>query len=250
MSRIAALFLSLSIASSVYAEKLHVLALSSQPFFYDDDGTPTGIEYEILSYFAKTRNLEIEVEYVNAFPDLLERIAQGEADITAGTITITPERQERVDFSAPYFPVQVVLVERAGETSALEDLAGSKVGAFVKTTAEEALSKIEGVEVVQRNGIPGLLSAVASDEIRAAAGDSSAIIPVIDDYPGLEISLTFGERQHFGFAMPKGSGFPSCLESTHYGLERVGDLLPPGDEAHGSASELGRARIARAMTHV
>lgn len=75
MSRIAVLFLSLSIASSVSAEKLHVLALSSQPFFYDD-GTPTGIEYEILSYFAKTRNLEIEVEYVNAFPDLLERIAK------------------------------------------------------------------------------------------------------------------------------------------------------------------------------
>ena len=44
MSRIAVLFLSLSIASSVSAEKLHVLALSSQPFFYDDDGTPTGIE--------------------------------------------------------------------------------------------------------------------------------------------------------------------------------------------------------------
>ena len=125
MSRIAVLFLSLSIASAVSAEKLHVLALSSQPFFYDDDGTPAGIEYEILTYFAKTRNLEIVVEYVDAFPDLLERIAQGEADIAAGTITITPERQETVDFSAPYFPVQVVLVERTGETStSLDDPCG------------------------------------------------------------------------------------------------------------------------------
>lgn len=223
MSRIAVLFLSLSLASSVSAEKLHVLALSSQPFFYDDDGTHTGIEYEILSYFAKTRNLEIEVEYVNAFPELLERIAKGEADIAAGTITITPERQENVDFSAPYFPVQVVLVERAGETStSLEDLAGSQVGAFVKTTAEEALSKIDGVEVVQRDGMPSLLSAVASGEIRAAAGDSSAIIPVIDDYPGLEISLTFGERQHFGFAMPKGSGLRVALSKHIMGLKESG----------------------------
>ena len=212
MSRIGVLFLSLSIASSVSAEKLHVLALSSQPFFYDDDGTPAGIEYEILSYCAKTRNLEIEVEYVNAFPDLLERIAQGDADIAAGTITITPERRENMDFSAPYFPVQVVLVERAGEIStSLEDLAGSQVGAFAGTTAEDGLSAIEGVEVVRRTGIPGLLSAVESSEIRAAAGDSSAIIPVIDDYPGLEISLAFGERQHFGFAMPKDSGLRVAL---------------------------------------
>lgn len=223
MSRIAALFLSLSIASSVSAEKLHVLALSSEPFFYDDDGTPTGIEYEILSYFAKTRNLEIEVEYVNAFPDLLERIAQGEADIAAGTITITPEREENMDFSAPYFSVQVVLVERSGELStSLEDLAGSQVGAFAKTTAEEGLSKIDGVEVVQRDGIPGLLSAVASGEIRAAAGDSSAIIPVIDDYPGLEISLTFGKRQHFGFAMPKGSGLRVALSKNIMSLKESG----------------------------
>ncbi len=223
MCRIAALFLSLSIASSVSAEKLHVLAWSSQPFFYDDDGTPAGIEYEILSSFAKTRNLEIEVEYVTAFPDLLERIAHGEADIAAGTITITPERQENMDFSAPYFPVQVVLVERAGETStSLQDLTGSQVGAFAGTTAEQALSKIEGVEVAQRTGIPGLLSAVASGDIRAAAGDSSAIIPVIDDYPGLEISLTFGERQHFGFAMPKGSGLRVALSKHIMSLKESG----------------------------
>ena len=223
MSRIAVLFLSLSIASSVSAEKLHVLALSLQPFFYDDNGTPAGIEYEILTYFAKSRNLEIVVEYVDAFSDLLERIAQGEADIAAGTITITPERQETVDFSAPYFPVQVVLVERAGETStSLEDLAGSQVGAFVGTTAEEALSEIEGVEVVQCTGIAGLLSAVASGDIRAAAGDSSAIIPVIDDYPGLAISLRFGKRQHFGFAMPKGSELRVALSKQIMGLKESG----------------------------
>jgi ABC-type amino acid transport substrate-binding protein len=223
MSRIAVLFVSLSLASSVSAEKLHVLALSSEPFFYDDGGTPTGIEYEILSYFAKTKDLEIEVEYVSAFPELLERIARGEADIASGTITITDERRERMDFSAPYFPVQVVLVERSGEVSQRpEDLAGAKVGAFVATTAEEALLKIDGVEVVTRSGIPGLLSAVANGEIRAAAGDSSAIMPVIDDYPGLAMTLTFGERQHFGFALPKGSPLTDALDAHIAGLKESG----------------------------
>lgn len=227
MSRIAVLFVSLflaaSLAGSATAEKLHVLALSSEPFFYDDNGTPAGIEFEILSYFAKTHELDIEVEYVENFSDLLERIANGEADVAAGTITITDERRQKMDFSAPYFPVQVVLVERTGEISkSLDDLKGSKVAAFEKTTAEEALAEIGDVEVVTRDGVPGMLDAVAAGEIRAAAGDSSAIMPVIDDYPGLEISLTFGERQQFGFALPKDSPHQMSLSKHVLGLKESG----------------------------
>lgn len=223
MSRIATLLLCSLLASSVSAETLRVLALSSEPFFYDDNGSPAGIEYEILSYFAKTRDLEIEVEYVAAFADLLDRIAQGDADIAAGTITITEEREQKMDFSAPYFPVQVVLVERSGEiSSSLEDLKGFKVAAFEKTTAEEALLAIGGVEVVTRQGVPGMLDSVAAGEIRAAAGDSSAIIPVIDDYPGLEISLSFGERQQFGFALPKSSQYKDALSDHILDLKESG----------------------------
>ena len=76
--------------------------------------------------------------------------------------------------------------------------------------------------MVQRTGIAGLLSAVASGDIRAAVGDSSAIIPVIDNYPGLEISLRFGERQHFGFAMPKGSELRVALSKQIMGLKESG----------------------------
>jgi polar amino acid transport system substrate-binding protein len=247
MSRIATLFLFLCIASSGNAETLRVLALSSQPFFYDDNGSPAGIEYEILSYFAKTEDLEIEVEYVDGFAKLLERIAQGEADIAAGTITITAERVQKMDFSAPYFPVQVVLVERSGETSrVLDDLKGFKVAAFEKTTAEEALLAIGGVEVVTRQGVPGMLDAVAAGEIRAAAGDSSAIIPVIDDYPGLEISLTFGEQQQFGFALPKSSPYTLALSEHILDLKESGIFFRLVTEHMGAqASSLIRASRAQ-----
>ena len=156
--------------------------------------------------------MELEVEYVESFADLLTRLARGEADIASGTITITPERAKNVDFSAPYFPVQIVLVERVGETSAsLSDLAGSVVGAFAKTTAEDALNEIGNITVVQRDGLQGMLDAVESGELRAAAADSSAVIPALDSYPSLEISLMFGKPQSFGFALPKGSDLTDAL---------------------------------------
>ena len=206
MTRWVVFSITLLFAAPSAAEKLRVLALPSEPFFYEEDGQPMGIEYEILELFAKSRGVRLDITFVDSFPELLERIANGDGDIASGTITITEARDERMDFSAPYFPVQVVLVERAGEASeSLGDLAGKSVAAFEKTTAEEALRAVDGVDVVRREGVPGMLEAVRDEEIHGAAGDSSAIMPVIDDYPELTISLAFGERQHFGFALPEGS---------------------------------------------
>lgn len=213
MARFVLLVLSLTIAAEARSETLKVLALQSERFFEEQGGRYSGIEYEILRYFAKGRNDEIEVEWVSSFSGMLDRIAKGEADIAAGTITITPERSERMDFSAPYFPVQILLVERAGEaSSAIEELSG-KVGAFAQTTASDALEKVSAVEVVQSadGGLDSMLEAVANGEWSAAAADSSAIIPVIDKYPSLQISLTFGEQQSFGFALPKGSPLTRAL---------------------------------------
>jgi len=45
---------------------------------------------------------------------------------------------------------------------------------------------------------------------------------VIDNYPGLEISLAFGEHQHFGFARPKGSGLRAALSKHIMSLKESG----------------------------
>lgn len=212
MVRCAISIFSLMLAASAYSETLRVLALESERFFEEQGGEHAGIEAEILEYFAKTRGDDLEVEYVSSFAELLARIERGEADIAAGTITITPERESRLDFSAPYFPVQVVLVERAGEASSSLDGLEGKVGAFANTTASDALEAVPGVEVVQSDdGLAGMLEAVASGRWRAAAADSSAVLPVIDAYPSLQVSLYFGEPQDFGFALPKGSPLRGAL---------------------------------------
>lgn len=243
-----ALTLSLSATATPQqqAEPLHVLAFSSEPFFYQKDGAPAGIELEILQYFAKSREMTLEIEWVSSFPELLERIAAGEGDIASGTITITDERRQTMDFSAPYFPVQVVLVERKGESSQrLGDLIGSEVGAFARTTAETALNEA-GAHVVQREGMEGMLEAVAAGDIQAAAGDSSAIIPVLDDYPTLEISLTFGEDQDFGFALPKGSPLTEPLSEHVLRLKESGIYFRLMTEYMGtSAGDIVRAARTR-----
>ncbi|HXV59415.1 MAG TPA: transporter substrate-binding domain-containing protein [Vicinamibacteria bacterium] len=222
--RLSVLLFTLSLSSHAASETLRVIALSSERFFFEENGRLRGIEYEILDYFAKSRDATLAVEWVDSFSDLLPRIEAGKADIAAGTITITDERERRVDFSAGYFPVQVVLVERSGEASgSLKELAGAKVAAFQDTTAVDALKQEPRIEiVVASDGIEGMLEAVRKGEIRAAAADSSAVIPLLEDYPTLKISQTFGDEQHFGFALPKGSPLKEALSEHILRLKESG----------------------------
>jgi polar amino acid transport system substrate-binding protein len=212
MSRLAVLLSALAFASSAGAETLRVLALESDSFFYQKDGKLTGIEHDILDYFAKSRNATLEVEWVDSFAGMLERVEKGEVDLAAGTITVTPERSRRMDFTASYFPVQVVLVERMSEdTRSLTDLVGRKVGAFTRTTAEDALRAVPGILIVNDGTLQDQMRAIERGEMRAAAADSSAIIPELDNFPSLKVGMALGAESGFAFALPKGSPLTAPL---------------------------------------
>jgi ABC-type amino acid transport substrate-binding protein len=212
VSRLAVLFSALTLASPAHAETLRVLALESDSFFYQKDGELTGIEHDILDYFAKSRNATLQIEWVDSFGGMLERVEKGEADLAAGTITITPERARRMDFTASYFPVQVVLVERmSDDTRSLTDLVGKKVAAFTETTAEDALRAVPGILIVNDGTLQDQMKAIERGELRAAAADSSAIIPELDRFPNLKLGMALGAESGFGFALPKGSPLTAPL---------------------------------------
>jgi ABC-type amino acid transport substrate-binding protein len=215
MSRLAVLFSLFAFAGPAGAQTLKVLALESDAFFYRKTGRVTGIEHDILDYFAKTRNATLEIEWVDSFGGMLERIEKGEADLAAGTITITQERTRKMDFTASYFPVQVVLVEKIdANTRSLTELVGRKVAAFVDTTAEDALRAVPGIVIVNEGTLPEQMSAIVRGELSAAAADSSAVIPELDRFPQLKVGMALGAESGFGFALPKGS--PLTAELTEH----------------------------------
>jgi ABC-type amino acid transport substrate-binding protein len=243
MGRLLVTLLSLAFALPAGAEPLRVVAINTDFFFYEKDGKTTGIEYDILEYFAKSRNMTLEVHWADSFADLFEEVRSGRADVAAGTITITPEREQRVAFSVGYFPVQVVLAEKMNDgAKSLEELAGSKVGAFAQTTAEDALKKVPGIQIVTNGGLEEMLKAVDSGDLRAAAADSSAVIPVLEAFPRLKIGLALGEQQSFGFALRKDSALREPLSQNILRLKESGIYFRIVTAHMGSrASEIVRA---------
>src|SRR5688500_9678605 len=194
-------------AGPATAATLRVLAYETPPFFHPGaDGKPTGIEFEILQYFAKAKGDTIQVAWTDDFESILARIERGEADVAASTITITPERRRRVGFSTAYFPTRVMLVERKGDsTQRLEQLAGTTLATMRGTTYEALLARVPRATMVSGTVEEDLLKLVASGQARAAAADSAVVLTLLPRYPGLRLGIPLSPEQGFGFAVRKGS---------------------------------------------
>src|SRR5262245_22324019 len=97
---------------------IRVLTIYSKTFYFMDKGTQRGATYELFRLFEedlnkklakeqklKHKHLKVRVVFIPvARHDLLPALAAGKGDIAASNLTITGERQQLVDFSAPVYP--------------------------------------------------------------------------------------------------------------------------------------------------
>jgi ABC-type amino acid transport substrate-binding protein len=194
---------------------LTVLAYDTPAFFYREGGKPAGLEHDILQYYARKEGLALQVIWVEQFETMLSRLEKGEGMVAAGTLTITPERQQRVGFSAPYFPVRVMLIEpRTQTTRSLAELAGATLATIKGTTYEELLSKVPNAKMVYGVTEDDLLRLIAGGKARAAAADSAMVLGLLPKYPQLKPGIPLSPEQGLAFAVRKGSPLAAEL-STH-----------------------------------
>ena len=185
---------------------LRVMAARESPFFYEEGGEMKGIEYEILSYVAKSTGRRLDVKWANRFEDLLATLASGGCDVATGSITVTPERQSRFAFSAPYLTIRVVLVEpREQTTQQLDQLRGATLAAIRGSTYETLLAQVPDARFVYGARADELMGLVATGKARATAIDSLIALVFIRNHPELKLSLPLSGPQDYAFAVAKGS---------------------------------------------
>ena len=194
------------------AETLRVAALETPPFLYMQGGHPAGLEFEILDYFAKAQGLELEVQFIKEFDQVLKRLEAGEFDLAAATVSITESRTERFTFSAPYFPVRVVLVEPIGlKVSNLDALSGRTLATMQGTTYEEILRDVPNVNLIYGENETELMQLVGQGIARAAAIDSAIASYQATDHPNVHITIPVSKQQSYAFPVAKGSPLATRL---------------------------------------
>src|SRR5690625_4479001 len=75
-----------------------------KPFNFEDlDGNETGFEVDLGIALAEEMGLEPEPVFTQDFGALIEEVNAGRIDVIMGSLTITEERAEAVDFSRHYY---------------------------------------------------------------------------------------------------------------------------------------------------
>jgi ABC-type amino acid transport substrate-binding protein len=73
----------------------------------------TGFDIDLLDAMAATMDAKLEV-IDSEFDGILGNLAAGTCDVVASSVTITPERDQEVDFTEPYFDADQSLLVKVG----------------------------------------------------------------------------------------------------------------------------------------
>jgi polar amino acid transport system substrate-binding protein len=144
------------------------------------DSTPsgyTGFDIDLVQSIADGADRTLEVK-VTPFDGIFAAMDAGNCDAVVSSVTITPEREENMDFTEPYFDSDqsiLVLKENESTITSLDDLAGKKIGVQSGTTGEEFVNgnTPEGATVTALPGAADLFAALEAGTIDA----------VVQDYP-------------------------------------------------------------------
>lgn len=192
----------------------------------NDDGTFTGFDIDILTAAINREGGEVSFKTFG-FDALIAAMGSGGGDFDAAisSITITPEREENMIFSNPYFDAnQSLAVDADSAILSVADIKpGMKVAVQTGTTGEIWANKNlkdKGVEVKGYDQIAGCFGALSAGDVDGVIVD----FQVSGDYAKDPIrkvkvveQIETGER--YGVAFPKES--TELRDAVNAGLETI-----------------------------
>ena len=192
---------------------------SMEPMSYvGEGGQSLGYEVELVALIARELGMELEITQGN-FNALMPMLMSGRADIVSGSISITEERKESIDFATAHYTGGVVLVVRAEdmgvsvqaeETGFWAGLADSFRKTFVEENRWQMILSGLGVTVVislcaaligsvlgfglclLRRGRNKVVSAVAAVFIRLVQGIPTLVLLMVLYYIVFASSILSG----------------------------------------------------------
>lgn len=191
--------------------KIRVVTRNNSNCYYIYRGRPMGFEYELAEAFADYLGVELEIITAD-WNDMFGLLATGLGDLIAASLTVTPARQERADFSDPYMSVQqhVIVHKHNHEVSSVDDLNGRTVHVRRGTSYEVRLKELADsgidIEIVLRDNVPTeeLIRQVAEKEIEITVADSNIALLNRRYYPAVRMAFPVEEKQSLGWAVRKG----------------------------------------------
>lgn len=210
-------------------QKTYIVGIDAEypPYSYlDPNGTPTGFDVESMRWIAEHKGITVTFQ-PTAWDGMIPSMEAGKIDMVYSGMTITPERQERVNFSIPYLKInQSIAVPDNGKKTLDDFYAGRMIiGAQRGTTGaiwvENNLvntGKMPADSLKLYDSFPLVAADLAIGRIEAAVYDKPPMITAIADKPA-HIAGEIDTDEQYGVAIPKSN--PVLLRTMNEGLAEL-----------------------------
>ena len=177
----------------------------------NEKGEIVGFDIDIVKAVAQKAGLE--VKFVNTpWEGIFNALKQGDRDLLVSSITITDERKQTMDFSAPYFDAhQLIAVRADSKVTRFDDLKTLKVGVQTGTTGDEAISKLQGKtspNIKRFESTPLALSELQTGGIDAVVADNGVVVNHVKNNGGDKFRTVNDPAftpEQYGIAVKKGN---------------------------------------------
>ncbi len=216
--------------ASFAQEKVYVngIDFGFPPFgFVDKDGKPAGFDVEAMDWIAKTMGFQVKHQPMD-WDGIIPALNAGKIDLIASGMSITPERQEIVNFTNPYYQVTQVLVAQDDKQGTIEEwlTSGKKIGVQRGTVTCKYLEDLKkqdpdkyNYEIVLYDSTDLSMQDLPIGRIDGSGMDSSIAYELMKGKPYKVIGTFDAEPQDYGYAVRKED--TELLNTLNEGLKKL-----------------------------
>ena len=191
----------------------------------NEKGEIVGLSMDLFNAIATKAG--IQIKFVNTpWEGIFNSLQQGDRDALISSITITDERKQTMDFSAPYFDAQQLIAVKAdSKVAKFDDLKKLKVGVQTGTTGDEVVTKLLGktsTDVKRFESTPLALKELESGGVDAVVADNGVVIHYVANNTGAQFKTVADASftpEQYGIAVKKGNA--ELLEKINKGLADI-----------------------------
>ena len=208
---------------------LKVISRNGPTTYYQDRFGATGFEYELAKHFADYLGVDLEITAVHSLEEIFQALEDDHAHLAAAGLTLTQERQKRLNFSPPYLSIKQYLLYRAGskKPKSVEDITNSRIVVIANSSHEEILATLENEysELTWRSATDvetiDILDMMINGEVDYAIVDSNEYISNRAFYTDLNIAFEVGEPGELAWALPGKENTPGLSQELENFFQQI-----------------------------
>lgn len=175
------------------------------PYEYYENGEIVGVDIDIAKEIAKYFDKELIVRDID-FDSIINELNSGKADFAIAGMSITPEREEEVDFSIEYIVSNQVVVVKKDSNITMKDISNKRIAVQLGSVADTYVSEnLKKATVIQQKKYLAMVEDLKADKVDLIIMDNLPAKKIVSENDNLKILDGYLFSDSYGIAVKSGN---------------------------------------------